>query len=165
MKSPGLFGGVKRLAKLTNKTTGDTKKWLSEQAAYTLHKPARKKYKTRKYKSLGLHHQFQMDLVDMGKLSSFNSGYKWMLTCIDILSRYAWIVPIKSKTPMDVLEGIKKIFREHKPVLLQTDDGKEFFNKLVGEYLKQHNVTHFSVQSQFKAAIVERFHRSIKTRM
>ena len=106
-----------------------------------------------------------MDLADMEKLSTFNSGYKWMLTCIDILSRYAWIVPIKSKTPQDVLEGIKKIFREHKPVLLQTDDGKEFFNKLVGDYLKQHNVTHFSVKSQFKAAIVERFHRSIKTRM
>ena len=66
LKSPGSFGGVKRLAKLINKTTGATKKWLSKQAAYTLHKPARKKYKTRKYKSRGLHHQFQMDLVDMG---------------------------------------------------------------------------------------------------
>jgi hypothetical protein len=36
--------------------------------------------------------------VDLAKLSSYNKGFKYLLTCIDVLSRYAWVVPLKDKT-------------------------------------------------------------------
>ena len=37
------------------------------------------------------------DLVDMGKYSRLNRGYKYIFTNIDIFSKYAWSFPIKSK--------------------------------------------------------------------
>jgi hypothetical protein len=36
--------------------------------------------------------------VDLAKLSSYNKGFKYLLTCIDVLSRYAWVVPLTDKT-------------------------------------------------------------------
>jgi hypothetical protein len=41
----------------------------------------------------------QADLVDLAKLSSYNKGFKYLLTCIDVLSRYAWVVPLKELLP------------------------------------------------------------------
>ena len=35
------------------------------------------------------------DLVDMQAFSSFNKGFKYILTVIDVFSKYAWAVPIK----------------------------------------------------------------------
>ena len=55
---------------------------------------------------------------------------------MDLFSRYAWALPLKSKSAQDVLTALKKIFAERRPSeLFQTDEGKEFFNKPVGDYL------------------------------
>ena len=51
------------------------------------------------------------------------------------------------------------------PHYLQTDQGKEFENREFQTFLKQHKVIHFSVKSPFKASLVERFNRTLKTRM
>ena len=49
---------------------------------------------------------------------------------------------------------------------LQTDQGKEFENKQVRTFLKdEHGIKQFSVKSQFKASLVERLNRTIKTKM
>jgi hypothetical protein len=55
----------------------------------------------------GIDHQWQADLVDLAKLSSYNKGFKYLLTCIDVLSRYQWVVPLtdkKGKTFFSVCE-------------------------------------------------------------
>lgn len=89
-----------------------------------------------------------------------------MLTIIDILSRYAWAEPLKSKTPDEVVRALKRVFREgRQPTFLQTDQGTEFENKKVREFLRTRNITQFSVKSPFKAAMVERLNRTLKARM
>ena len=58
-----------------------------------------------------------------------NKGYKYMMTVIDVFSRYAWAVPMKSKSSKDTLEAFKTLFKMSKgriPRLIQTDQGKEF---------------------------------------
>ena len=37
------------------------------------------------------------DLVDMQIFSKYNKNFKFLLTVIDLFSRYAWIVPLKNK--------------------------------------------------------------------
>ena len=51
--------------------------------------------------------QWQADLVEMSKLARHNSGYKYLLVCIDILSKYAWIEPLKTKTGHEIKEAFE----------------------------------------------------------
>ena len=58
-----------------------------------MHKPVRKIFKKNRVMVGKINQQFQVDLVDMQSLSKYNDGYKYVLTCIDVLSKYAWAVP------------------------------------------------------------------------
>ncbi|GFX97578.1 uncharacterized transposon-derived protein F54H12.3 [Trichonephila clavipes] len=69
--------------------------------------------------------QFQADLVDMQSLAEFNKGYKYLLTCIDLFSKFAWTVPLKDKFGKSVKSGLEIIFKERKPKVLQTDAGQD----------------------------------------
>jgi hypothetical protein len=97
-----------------------------------------------------------------------NVGHKYILMLIDIFSRYGWARPLKQKTPSEVVKALKSVFVQEgrKPLMyLQTDQGKEFENKHVHAFLQQHGIKQFAVKSQFKAAIVERWNRTIKAKM
>ena len=64
--------------------------WMSSVPTYTLHKPSNRKYKRNKVSVLGIDYLWQIDLVDMKKFSKINKGIKYLLTCIDVFSKYAW---------------------------------------------------------------------------
>jgi hypothetical protein len=115
----------------------------------------------------GIDHQWQADLVDLGKLASYNKGFKYLLTCIDVLSRYAWVVPLKDKTGKTLKEAFEVIFKlGRQPIGLQTDRGTEFTNRVFQKFLKENNVHFFTTYNdETKASIVERFNRTLKTKM
>jgi hypothetical protein len=53
------------------------------------------------------------------KLSSYNKGFKYLLTCIDVFSRYAWVVPLKDKTGKTLKDAFQVIFKSgRRPVWL-----------------------------------------------
>lgn len=95
--APGSYGGLSKF-KPKGYTKKEVKEWLQSQDPYTLHKPTRRKFPRRQVIVYGIDHQWQADLVDVAKLASYNKGFKYLLTCIDVLSRYAWVVPLKDKT-------------------------------------------------------------------
>jgi len=112
--------------------------------------------------------QWQADLVEMQPFARENRGYRYLLTVIDILSRYAWAVPVMRKSAISMLSSFKTLFKQaksRKPRLLQTDQGLEFENRPVLNYLQSLGIEQFSVKSEYKAAIVERFNRTLKERM
>ena len=152
---------------LQNLTSGDRKLelWFRSQPTYTLHKATRRKFPTRKYRSSGLDQLWQADLVDMQQFKHQNKGYGYILTAIDVFSRYAWATPLKTKEATNVMEGFQRIFSNRKPIKLQTDQGTEFENRLVQAYFKKRGVHHYTVKSVYKAALVERFHRTLRSRM
>ncbi|GFX86775.1 uncharacterized transposon-derived protein F54H12.3 [Trichonephila clavipes] len=98
---------------------------LREKDAYTLHKPVRHKFQRNRVFVSDIDRQFQADLVDMQSLAEFNKGYKYLLTCIDLFSKFAWAVPLKDKFGKSVKSGLEIIFKERKPKVLQTDAGYE----------------------------------------
>lgn len=72
---------------------------------------------------------------------------KYLLTVVDILSKYAWVVPMKKKTGAEQKCAFESILKEgRKPLRLQTDKGSEFYNKLFQEYLTHQKITHFNTQ-------------------
>ena len=113
----------------------------------------------------GIDHQWQADLMDWGKLASYNKGFKYLLTCIDVLSRYAWVIPLKDKTANSLKEAFQVIYKSgRRPIRLQTDKGTEFTNRVFQKFLKEHDAHFFTTYNEeTKASIVERFNRTLKT--
>ncbi len=170
---PGSYGGINRLHNRAKElgipaTRKQVEAFLTNQLAYSIHKPARHKFTRNHTYTSDIDKQWQADLADMQTLADQNDGNRYILTCIDILSRFAWAIPIKSKSGKDVLSGIKRLFKQakpRKPKLFQTDKGTEFFNVEVTGFLRENNIAQFASNSDKKAAIVERFNRTLKNRI
>ena len=80
---------------------------------------------------------------------------------IFVLSKYAWVVLLKSKSGFARLYNFTDIFKQgRKPERLQTDAGTEFTNRSFQTFLKNHDVHHF-VTYETKAQVVERFNRTL----
>ena len=133
--------------------------------SYTLHKPPRKPSLYRRIYTKGINYLYQCDLVDLSSLQRDNSGYKWIITIIDTFSKKAWAFKLKNKTARSVVEVMTPFFRSNKPQKMQFDQGSEFYNSSFLQLLKKHKIKHYSVHSEQKGAIVERFNRTLKTRM
>ena len=105
----------------------------------------------------------------MQALSRVNHGIRYLMTCIDVFSKYAWVVPVKSNSASEITEAFRNLLENlaypRVPKRLQSDKGKEFLNKNVREYLQQNGIEHFTTWSDQKAAVVERFNRTLKTRI
>lgn len=160
-------------------TLDDVKSALSSNEVYTLNAPVRKIKKYRKIIVHNKNEQWQADLVFMdvpqGAPASENDGCKYLLCVIDVLTKYAWVKPLLNKTGNAILSAFKDIVAEAKsmevsttpalPAKLQVDKGTEFYNKQFEKYCKDNNIVLFSTYSDQKAAIVERFNRTLKMRM
>ena len=134
-----------------------------EKVVEELHKPARRRYKRRKYDIRGIDETCQADLVEMIPYSNENKGFRYLLTVIDIFSKYAWAVPMKSKTGNDVTIAMESILKHGRvPHNLQTDQGKEFYNSNFQNLMKKYKINLYSSHSNLHASICERFNRTLK---
>lgn len=140
---------------------------FKEDVVNELHKPARKIFRRRRVVVKGLNDLWQADLVEMIPYWKFNKGYRYMLVVINVFSKYVWIEPIKSKSAKDVVLAMRIIIQKAKdtPKNLQTDMGKEFFNKEFQKLMFEYNINHYNTYSNLKASVVERVNRTIKNLM
>ena len=161
-KEAASFGGIQRLKEASHTKgkklkTKQVVRWLSTQDTYTLHKPVRHHFSRSRVVVGGIDVQWQADLADVSRLASKNHGIKYLLTCIDIFSKYAWVEPLTSKTGKSLVAAFKHIFKSsRKPLVLQTDQGKE----------KAEGIHYFTTYNEeIKTSVVERFNRTLKTKM
>ena len=142
----------------------EVREWLQKQLTYTLHKPLRSGSRGRRVYVSKIDQQWQADLVDIQQFAKENNGVRYLLTVIDVLSKYAWAVPIKTKTGSDTLDAFKSILRTsgRQPDRLQTDEGREFTNKNMQDWLSGAGIHWFHTYSDKKASVVERFNRTLK---
>ena len=165
-KRVGSYGGVAALRRVVP-AERDVERWLSTQDAYTLHKPLRRHFKRRCVVVGGPNQQWQADLVDMSRLKAANDGTTFLLTVIDVFSKRAWCIPLKSKSAASLVAAFRRLLNDvNRPTTLQTDKGSEFLNWPLQRLLKEYGVHHFTTHNEeTKASVVERFNRSLKTRM
>ena len=133
------------------------------QIATELHNPSRKTYVRRRVNVYGKNDLWQADLMEMIPFSKQNKGYKYILCVIDCFTKFAWAVPLKSKTGIEVTRAMSKILAVRSPKLLQVDNGKEFYNKTFEALIKKYNVKKYSTYSTVKACMVERLNRTLKS--
>lgn len=129
-----------------------------------IHKSARKNFKRRHVWIRCIDDLWQADLIDMKSYAETNNGYKFILVVLDTFSKFAWGVPLKSKTQLEVSNAMIRIFKNGRiPNNLQTDSGTEFYNKTFEKLMRKHKINHYSTYSSKKASIVERLIRTLKT--
>ena len=88
------------------------------------------------------------------------------MTVIDNVSKYAWAVPLKNKSGPEVTKALKSIFVKGRvPEKLHVDRGTEFYNANCKALLDSYNIKLYSTYSNLKASIVERFNRTLKSKM
>ena len=157
--------GVTGLSAKTKIKPEGVKKWLESQDVYTLHKPVHYKFPRRKVVVAGPNQQWQADLVDVSRLSRHNQDHKFLLTCIEVFSKKAWVVPLKDKTGSSLLRAFQSI--DHPlPKTIQTDKGTEFTNWKFQQWLSEKEIKFFTSENDdIKASIVERFNRNLKSKL
>ena len=114
----------------------------------------------------GIDDTWAADLVEMGSLSEWNEGVRYLLMVIDVFSKFGWIQMMKNKKGITVAEAFKNIFKEgRRPKTLWVDKGKEFWNKEVKAVMDENGVERYSTENEEKSSVVERWNRTIKERM
>ena len=168
---PSGFGGVDAVYRAVQKdgvkiSRKQINSWLRQQPTYTLHQPIRRRFKRNRVIVGGIDQQWQADLVDVTSLSRYNDGQRFLLTCIDIFSKYAWVIPLQDKTGQSLIKAFARILKDgRKPRLLQTDKGTGFINQKFQSFLKNNKIKFFTTHNETKASVVERFNRTLKTKM
>ena len=78
------------------------------------------------------------DLADMQLISNFNKGLRSLFCVIDISSKYAWVVPLKDKKGVSIVDAFQKILDKsgRKPNKIWVDKGSEFYNSSFKKWLK-----------------------------
>ena len=136
------------------------------QLADELHKPIIRKFLKRKVYSSFRDDILGVDLADMQSLSKQNKGIKYFLCAIDLFSKYTWIVPIKNKKGISIINAFKKIISEgRKPNKTWADQGSEFCNNSFKDFLKINNIEMYSTYNEGKSVIAERFVRTLKNKI
>ena len=99
----------------------------------------------------------------MDSLSKENNGYKYILIVIDVLSIYAWVKPLKTKSGENLVKAFeRKLKKLQKLEKLHSDKGTEFTNKLFQSFLRKKKISFFTTYNETKASVVKRFNRTLK---
>lgn len=140
---------------------------IKKEIVNEIHKPVRRYFKRRRVIVKGLNDLLQADLIEMIPYAKINQGYKYILVVINVFSKFVWCEPVKNKSGNEIARAMKRILSNIKllPKNLQTDMGKEFYNKEFKELMDKWKINHYSSYTHLKASVVERVNRTLKNKM
>ena len=137
------------------------------QLADELHKLVIDKFKKRKVHSSFKNNIWGIDLADMQLLSKFNKEFRFLFCDIDIFSKYAWVIPLKDKKCISIVNAFQTVLKEssHKPNKIWVDKGSEFYNSSFKKWLKDNDIKMYSTNNEEKSVIAERFIRTLRNKI
>ena len=103
----------------------------------------------------------------MQLISKFDKGFKFLKCVIDIFSKHAWVVPLKDKKGVSIVDPFEKILDKlgHKPNKIWVEKGSEFYNNSFKKWLKDNDIEIHSIHNEGKSVVAERFIRTLKTKI
>ncbi len=95
------------------------------------------------------YHEYQADIFFITEKQLQSQEFPFGLSCIDIFSKYATVVPIKSRKHEDIMRGILKAFKEmgRQPEIIMTDPESALFKREVAEAFAEMSIQHIMTQS------------------
>ena len=102
----------------------------------------------------------------MVSLCSKNKNVNY-LCVIDVFTKYAWVKRLKDKKGKTVLNPFIEIVNKSnsKPNKLWVDQGREFYNKLMQQWLDNNDILMLSKHNEGKSVIAERFTNTLKAKI
>jgi hypothetical protein len=171
-RSPACFSSFNNVLAEAEKygiSKEEVRDFLEEQEPYTLHRARVRRFPRRRIVTAWMDYDWQADLLDFKHLRKHNDNHPSALICIDVLSKYGWCQPLKNKKPQTVYVALEKIMQEsgRRPVRICTDRGLEFSPSFFTKPLDEnYQIRHFyAPNSDVKAAVVERYARTVKERL
>ena len=132
------------------------------QLANDLQRQIIRNFKRRKVYSSFKENIWGVDLDDMQSLSKYHKGIKYLLSPVDLFGKYTWVVPLKDKRGITIVNAFQKIISKVcKPKKLWVDLGGEFYNNLFKRFLKINNIEVYSRNNEGKSVVAERFIRTL----
>ena len=140
---------------------------LNQQSANELHKPIIGKFKKRKVYSSYKDNTWGVDLADMQLTSKYNKGIKYLLCVIDLFSKYAWVVPLKDKKRIRIVNAFQNNLNisKRKSNKIWVDHGSEFYNNQFKKWLKDNDIEMYSKHNEGKSVVAERFIKTLKNKI
>ena len=131
------------------------------------HKPIIRKFNKRKVYSQFKDNIWGVDLADMQSLSRKNKGIKYLLCVIDLYSKYAFVIPLKDKKGISIVNAFNKIIKQSnkKPNKIWVDQGGEFYNNVFEKWLSDNDIIMYSTYNEGKSVVAERFIRTLKNKL
>ena len=147
--------------------TRNTTKSSSLILADELHKPIIRKFNKRKVYSQFKDNIWRVDLADMQSLSRKNKGIKYLLCAIDWYSKYAFVIPLKDKKGISIVNAFNKIIKQsnRKPNKIWVDQGGQFYNNIFEKWLSDNDINMYSTYNEGKSVVAERFIRALKNKL
>lgn len=142
----------------------DIDEWSQAQNTLTEYSPARKNFLRRPTLAHKKDAVWAMDTAFFIPMAKYNRGYKYLVIIVDVLTKYVRGVPLKTKKPSELVQGIKKIFKKVKPMAAYTDLGGEYFKEF-DKYLKENNIQHWKAMNETKSSEAERAILTYKLRL
>ena len=132
-----------------------------------LHKPVIRKFNKRKVYSQFKDNIWEIDLADMQSLSRKNKSIKYLSCAIDLNSKYAFVIPLKDKKGIIIVNAFDKITKqsERKPNKIWVDQGSEFYNNVFKKWLSDNDIIMYSTYNEGKLVVAERFIRTLKNKL
>ena len=103
----------------------------------------------------------------MQSLSKKNKGIKYLLCAIDLFSKYAFVVPLKDKKGISIVNAFNKIIKQsnRKPNKIWVDQGGEFYNHNFKKWLSDNDIIMYSTYNEGKSVVAETFIRTLKNKL
>ena len=103
----------------------------------------------------------------MQLISKFNRIFRFLLCVLDIFSKYDWVVPLKDKKGVSIVDAFQKILDKsrRKPNKIRVDKGSEFYNNSFKKWLKDNDTEMHSIPNEQKSVVAERFIKTLKTKI
>ena len=139
----------------------------NRQLANELHKPIIRKFKEIKVYSSFKDNIWGADLADMQLVSKYNKGIRYILCAIDLFSKYAFVVPLKDKKGISIVNAFQSILdnSKRKPNKIWVNQGSEFYNTHFKKLLKDNNIEMYSTHNEGKSVVAERLIRTLKNKI
>ena len=133
---------IKKVRELSKEKPAVIKQWLLKQAIWQVYVPPSKRVDRPHYEVTIPNEMHQFDLLYMPSDTLYRNKYKYILSVIDVASRYKVTRPLKTKQVKDVAEMIVDIYKVGPltyPKIFQCDSGNEFKAEVI-RLLEKHEV-------------------------
>jgi len=132
---------------------------LTQQPERTINKPIYSTYSNQRW---------ACDLIDLSYYASKNRRFNYILTVIDMFSKYVFAVGLKNKEANSIVQGFNKIGREQSqnifPKTLQSDNGTEFKNDIFKDWCETKDIklVFNKTYSPMANGLVENFNKYLR---